>query len=357
MRILTMAKRIIKQILGDKRSMAMLFIAPIFVLVLLNIILTSSVSRPSLLVNSNSNIPTGLMEELRLNGDIYESTDTEEVLLNQIKNREYDGLIQLKDNKLITTIEGTETSITVAVKKAVTSAFGDYTKKTIEGNDRLSQMGIKMLNTEIKYINGGEDMTTFDSIAPMMMGFFIFFFVFLLAGISFLRERISGTLDRLIATPIKRSEIVLGYFLGFGIFVVIQTVIIQCFMVYGLGIEVKGSSSIVLLINILLAAGSLSLGTLLSTFVANEFQLIQFIPLVIVPQILFSGIFSLREAPIWIQMLSKVFPLTYGADALSGVVLRGASLSEVSLDIIILTGYALLFIILNTLALKKYRKL
>ncbi|MGL5693853.1 MAG: ABC transporter permease [Peptostreptococcaceae bacterium] len=179
----------------------------------------------------------------------------------------------------------------------------------------------------------------------------------LLAGISFLRERISGTLERLMATPIKRWEIVTGYFLGFGVFVMIQTVLIQLFMVHVLEITIKGSSYVVLLINILLAAGSLSLGTLLSTFAKNEFQLIQFIPIVIVPQIMFCGIFSLREAPMWVNALSKVFPLTYAADALSSVILRGATISNVTLDILILTCYAVLFIVLNALALKKYRKL
>lgn len=112
-----------------------------------------------------------------------------------------------------------------------------------------------------------------------------------------------------------------------------------------------------LLINVLLAAGSLSLGTLLSTFAKNEFQLIQFIPIVILPQILFCGIFSLREAPLWVKVLSKAFPLTYGADALTEVVLRGGTLTKVFLDVAILAGYAILFILLNTLALKKYRRL
>jgi len=96
---------------------------------------------------------------------------------------------------------------------------------------------------------------------------------------------------------------------------------------------------------------------LLSTFAKNEFQLIQFIPIVILPQILFCGIFSLREAPIWVKALSKIFPLTYAADALTEVVLRGGTLTKVSLDVAILAGYAILFILLNTLALKKYRKL
>lgn len=200
-------------------------------------------------------------------------------------------------------------------------------------------------------------MTMFDSVAPMLMGFFVFFFVFLLAGVSFLRERISGTLDRILATPLKRKEIVYGYFLGFGVFVAIQTLIIQLFMVYGLKINIMGSFWTVLLINLLLASGSLALGTLLSTFAKNEFQLFQFIPIVIVPQVLFSGIFDLRKAPDIIIILSKVFPMTYGAEALKDVVIRGKGFLGIKLDLFILLLYAVAFLWLNILALKKYRKI
>lgn len=357
MRTFTVAKRIVKQIIGDKRSLALLFIAPIFVLTLFNIILNSTIDNPKLLIDSNSNIPIALIDEMKNQGEVYESSDSEESLIEKIKDREYDALIQMENEDLITIVEGSEMSINSAVQKAVSTAFSNYSKDMISGNENLSKMGIRMLDNEFSYINGSSDMTTFDSIAPMMMVFFIFFFVFLLAGIAFLRERISGTLERLMATPIKRMEIVMGYFLGFGVFVIIQTILIQIFMIYVLGITVKGSPLLVLLINILLAAGSLSLGTLLSTFAKNEFQLIQFVPIVIVPQILFCGLFSLRESPIWIQGLSKVFPLTYAADALTGVVLRGSSLSDISLDLLILTVYAIVFIILNSIALKKYRRL
>lgn len=357
MRTFTMAKKVGKQIIGDKRSLALLFVAPIFMLFLLSIIMNSTITKPNLEVIKSETIPFELMESLNNETNITESKGYESVLLDKLKNKEFDGLITFKDNKLIITVEGTDTSITSAVRKSVSTAFADYSKKSVSSNPKLIQMGIQPISNEFVFINGGENSTTFDAIAPMMMGFFIFFFVFLLAGVAFLRERISGTLERLMATPIKRIEIVLGYFFGFGLFVMLQTIVIQCFMIYGLKITVKGNFFLVLLINLLLAAGSLSLGTLLSSFAKNELQLFQFIPVVIVPQILFCGLFSLREAPIWVTALSKVFPLTYGADALSAVVLRGSNFSDVWLDILIIFGYAVLFIILNSLALKKYRKL
>lgn len=356
MRTLTMTKRLVKQIIEDKRTLALLLVAPIFVLYLLSIILNSSIDKPILEV---INVPASITAPLEKEATIT-SVDDEIAALDKVKNREIDGLLVYKDSTLTVTVEGSDPSLTGAVKKAVSKATGESMKTTFEGlasNPKLPLKNFSMLNTEFNFINGSEDMSTFDSIAPLMMGFFIFFFVFLLAGISFLRERLSGTLDRLIATPIKRMEIVLGYFFGFGIFVMLQTIIIQLFMIYGLGIQIKGSFYVVLLINVVLAAGSLSLGTLLSAFARNEFQLFQFIPIIIVPQILFCGMFNLREAPLWVTTLSKVFPMTYGADALRSVILRGATFSDVSLDILILVGYALLFILLNSLALKKYRRL
>lgn len=122
------------------------------------------------------------------------------------------------------------------------------------------------------------------------LGFFVFFFVFLVSGISLLKERTSGTLYKLLATPIKRSEIVIGYLLGYGVFAFFQSIIIVVFAVYVLNIKVVGSIYLVLLSNIIIAFVALSLGILLSTFANSEFQMVQFIPIVIVPQIFFGGI-------------------------------------------------------------------
>jgi ABC-2 type transport system permease protein len=115
----------------------------------------------------------------------------------------------------------------------------------------------------VEYLYGSDDLDEFDSLAPMMMGYFIFFFVFLIAGISFLRERISGTLDRLLASPIRRSEIVLGYFFGFGLFVTVQTVVIEIFIIYVLGVAMVGNFWTVLAINLVGLGGLSALGTLL----------------------------------------------------------------------------------------------
>ena len=79
---------------------------------------------------------------------------------------------------------------------------------------------------KIDYLHGSSDMGQFDYFGPVLVGFFVFFFVFLIAGVSFLRERTTGTLERLLARPLRKWEIVMGYVLGFGIFTMIQSTII-----------------------------------------------------------------------------------------------------------------------------------
>jgi ABC-2 type transport system permease protein len=361
MKSFTVAKRLIKQLSGDKRTIGMMLVAPVFVIYLLSIILTSSPSKANIEIIS---APDDFVSALKKEADIVFVTSKEEAIEN-LKAKKSNGFISFNEDVPEITIDGSEPNTAKLVVTSVSKAMSVYSQakiaaiiqdlsKMTRGNIPKTDIENKL---EINYLYGSENMDLFDTMAPMMMGFFIFFFVFLVAGVSFLRERISGTLDRVLATPLKRSEIVFGYFYGFGVFVVIQTLLIQVFMFYILKIDIKGSFYTVLLINIILAAGSLSLGTFLSSFARNELQLFQFIPVIIVPQILFSGIFNISEAPTWVYILSKVFPLTYGAEALKNVAIKGYTLEQVSFDVLMLFGYAVLFIILNILALKKYRRI
>lgn len=344
MRTLVVAKRVIKQIAADKRSIGLMFFAPVFVIFLLSVILTSSTSKLTIDLVS---IPGPFSEAFKEYADVNE-VENESEALEDLKNHKADAYILLKDNQPVITVEGSDPKVSAMIKnmigKAMSGAMAGTGQKT------------PTITPEIHYLYGSESMDSFDALAPLFMGFFIFFFVFLIAGVAFLRESISGTLERVLATPLRRYEIVLGYFLGFGVFVSLQTIVIQLFIMYGMNVVMKGSFWLVLLINLILAGQSLALGTLLSTFARNEFQLFQFIPIVIVPQILFSGIFDLSEAPKWVNILSHIFPLTYGASALRDVMIRGLGFEQVRGEIMILLGYCIVFLILNALALKKYRR-
>jgi ABC-2 type transport system permease protein len=211
---------------------------------------------------------------------------------------------------------------------------------------------------------GPADADTLDLLAPVFIGFFAYFFVFLLTGVSFLRERIGGTLERLLATPIARGEIVLGYSLGFGIFATLQVTLFLAFCLMdvavpaigplppfhiGLGVPSAGSPLLAFAIALVLALGAVSLGIFLSTFARNELQIVQFIPVVIVPQALLAGIFwPVQTLPGPLQVVAHLLPLTYAVEGLRQVLLAGATLASatVRLDLLVLTLIALLFVVL-----------
>ncbi len=148
----------------------------------------------------------------------------------------------------------------------------------------------------------------------------------------------------------------MGYLIGYGIFAIIQTLVIVLFSIYLLNINVAGSLWYVILINIALAITALSMGIFISTFANSEFQMIQFIPLIAVPQVFFSGIFPLENMPNWLSNIGYFFPLRYAGDALTNVMIKGQGWAHIWLDLLILILFISIFIILNIIGLKRYRK-
>ena len=348
MRIIALVKRILLQIRRDKRTLALLFVAPILVLTLMNLVFNGNTVKPKLGFHAENNNLVEKLQEADINVHTYEDdADVKEYIIED----DLDGFLQMESNNLVLTLRNDDPSIAknleIKVKQVIQQQLVPAEMQQV-----ISQSLI-----ETKYIYGDSETVLFDTFSPILVGFFVFFFVFLIAGIGLLNERTTGTLERLLATPIKRGEIVTGYMIAYGFLATIQTLIIVLFSVHILDIVLVGSLWHVILINIVLALVALSLGILLSTFASSEFQMVQFIPLVIVPQVFFSGIFSIEGMAEWLQVLAKFMPLYYAADALKGVMYKGVGLGEISIDLYILLAFAIVFVILNMVALKKYRKL
>lgn len=365
MRTLAVAKRIIKQIASDHRSIGLLLFAPIFVLFLLKTVLDSS-SGDLLILNVNVPISSAISI-----ADATIENATIDTAKDRLEKNEIDGYFYKENDKYNIMINGTDagrSAKTLVIIKQVVSAneAQNIQNNIVKGlsslpdmiKKQLPNMQISMPKTEFveNYRFGaGKDASMFSSLAPLIMGFLVFFFTFIFSGIAFIREKLTGTLERMMATPIRRKEIVLGYFLGFGIFMALQTIIMQLFATLVLKIPLQGGYFSIMLIFLLLAAQSLALGLALSAFARNEFQLFQFIPIIIVPQILFSGLFDLKDAPMWVKFLSNIFPLTYGVQAIKGIAIQGKTLFEVLPWLIISVGFLIIFIIFNAIVLKKYR--
>ena len=208
----------------------------------------------------------------------------------------------------------------------------------------------------VTYYYGGPDFDTIDFEAPPLIGFFAFFFVFLLTTVSFLRERTAGTLERLMVTPTTRAELVLGYVAGFGVFAVLQAAVILFVTVFVLQVEYSGSLALVLLLVVTVTGAAANLGIFLSTFARTELQAVQFIPIVIVPQGLLSGvIWSIDTFPRWLQGVAHVLPLTYSNEALRNVMIRGQGLLDggVAVNFLALVGFAAFFVVIASLTLRR----
>lgn len=343
MRIRAIVIRILRQFFHDKRTLMMMLVAPMLILFMMSLVFNGNTYVPKL---GAVNIPAPLIQKLQdLNAEVtVYSAEEAQTELNHVN---LDAVLVMNGTTPQLTLEGSDPSKNKAVlfllQKALQSSAPSGTAA--------------VLAPTITYLHGGADMAAFDNFGPVLIGFFVFFFVFLLSGVSFLRERTGGTLERLLATPLRRWEIVVGYILGFGIFTTLQATLIAWFATSVLGLMMVGSFWYVLLITLLLALSALSLGTLISAFANNEFQMIQFIPLIIVPQVFFSGLFSLDTMSVYLRWIGHLMPLYYGADALRNIMIRGAGWDRIWLDVLVLAAFTLVFMILNIVALKKHRKI
>lgn len=342
MRIKALVIRILRQIIRDKRTMGMLIFAPILIMTMLHLVFNGNDYIPKIgLVN----VPSPIEEQLNLDDAKVTNYEDIEKAKYDLARQNLDGYISFESNTPSIALEGSDPSVNGATMKWIQNAL-----KPLRPNMVANEL-------QVDFLHGSEDMGQFDYFGPVLLGFFVFFFVFLIAGVSFLRERTTGTLERLLSSPLRKWEIVVGYLLGFGIFATIQTTIFTAYAIYVLGMLMEGAFIYVLLIILALALTALTLGILLSAFANNELQMVQFIPIVIIPQIFFSGLFNLETISDWLNWIGPFTPLYYAAEALRDVMVRGYGWNEIYLDLIALIGFSVLFMVLNILALRKYRKI
>ncbi|GAB3246967.1 ABC transporter permease [Kineosporia babensis] len=160
----------------------------------------------------------------------------------------------------------------------------------------------------------------FDRTGPALIGIFPFTIMFLVTSVVTLRERRDGTLERLMTMPLGRLDFLLGYALAFGLTALLQVGVVVLVTVAGLGLEVGGSVGLLVLVAALDALLGTALGLFTSAFARSEFQAVQFMPLVVMPQVFLCGLFVPREAmtPV-LEAVSNVFPLSYAVEAVAAI--------------------------------------
>lgn len=368
-RTLTLAGRVIQQLLGDRRTVALILIVPLIVVTVAGILMRADSTGVTVVIvqeDSGTTIPLSgevnlgqrLADNLAQVGNGLEVKMMEaDAAQSALENEQADAVMTFPPDFSTQSAAARELTIPVEFEGSNPMAArlleGLLTRAAMQTLASLSPIGGATLTTQppihlqATYRYGSADFDSLDYVAPVFIGLFVFLFVFILTSVSFLRERTAGTLERLQATPIRRIEIVVGYVLGFSLFALAQSLIILGYTIFGLGVHYLGSLVVVFVVEVLLALMAVNLGIFFSTFANNEFQVVQFIPLVIVTQILLSGAFwAIKDMPDWLQPLAWLMPLTYANQALRDVMIKGFDLTQILPFMLALLGFAVVFVLL-----------
>jgi len=358
-RIRAIAQRLLHQFRRDRRTLALLFVAPIVILSLLGYMIRGGSTALNVGVANQDQGPLGasIASALKASTKVH-ATDVAAT----------DGDAKLKDGSLVAYIvfpanftdrvrqgvvapeihlegsqPGASASVFQALQEAITSlAAGPGSAIRLE--------------PDTHYLYGGAGFDTLDYFGAAFIGLVVFFLVFVITIVAFLRERSQGTLERLMASPLRRGEIVVGYMIGFTVLALVQSAEVLAFSLAVLRVHNQGNVFLIFAIEALMAIGAVNLGIFLSMFARTEFQAVQFIPLVVVPQFLLSGIlFPVSSEPEALQYVSNVLPLTYAVNGLRDVMIKGADLSWTSLqiDVGVVLGFVVLLIVAGVATLRR----
>ena len=346
-RIAAITRRLLQQFRHDRRTLALLFVAPLVILGLLGYLIRGGSSAPEVGIANQDQGPVGAT----IASALEKSSKIHAVTINPA-----DGEAKLKDGSLIAYIvfpadfsqlaqqgaispeihlEGSQPGAQAPVLQALQDALTSVAASAIRFQPRVT------------YLYGGPNLDQLDYFGAAFIGLILFFLVFVVTIVSFLRERSQGTLERLMASPLRRGEIVVGYMVGFTILALVQAVEVLLFSLYVLKVHNQGNVLLIFGFETLMALSAVNLGIFLSMFARTEFQAVQFIPLVIVPQVLLCGIlFPVSTEPKPLQYISDVLPLTYAVNGLRDVMLKGADLTwpALQLDVGVVAGFCVLVI-------------
>jgi ABC-2 type transport system permease protein len=195
---------------------------------------------------------------------------------------------------------------------------------------------------------------TFDTIGAPLLGVFPFVVMFLVTSIATLRERSSGTLERLLSTPLGKADFLGGYAVAFGALAVVQALVATAFAIWVCGLDVAGPVWLLLLVAVVDALLGTAIGLLLSAFARTEFQAVQFMPAFVLPQFLLCGLLVRRDAmPEVLSAVSDLLPLSYAVDAMRTVTVDSSGVSAVAGDVAVVAGFVVAAIALGSLTLRR----
>ncbi len=336
--MLSIIKRILGQIKNDKRSLGLLLLAPLLVLTLLYFIMGESNYIPQIAVY---NMNAKFVAELEKNADVVK------------ENEKPLGIDFLETNGIDAFIWSDAKGIHIEMLEQNSKSAAVIT--AVQNTIKVLQPAQNELI--INYVYDTASNNQMDSLAYVFLGVISFFFVFILSGMSFVRERFGQTLERMLMTPISRVDVIGGYTIGYGLMAAMQSVVIILYAVYVLRLHVEGSVILCIAVMILMAFSAVSVGALVSIFANNELQLVQFIPVIVIPQIFFTGLIPLDTIPFGLGNLCYLTPIYYGCAALEMIMIQGKGFWEIWPWLAGSSAFIGILFFMNVMALKKYRRL
>ena len=358
-RIAALAVRIVLQFRRDRRTLGLMVVVPIVVLSLM-----------SYLVGLGAGgLAVGIVQE--------DDSPMAEIMVASLGNIEMFNIQELDRGEADRLLNEGKLDAIIVIQPTFAQDVMTSESKAIEiiiegsqpGTEPMLMQGLTLalsrlapgsgsatFTPNVSYFYGGPEFETIDYFAPTMVALFAFIFVYLLTAIGFLRERTQGTWERLLASPLTKTEMVLGYMSGFSLFALIQSTVILLFTLYVIGIHYQGNVLIVFVIVAIMTIGSVNLGIFLSTYARNELQVVQFMPMVIVPQALIGGVFwPIEDMHVVFQWIAHLLPITYANFALQEVMIKGKGILDagVAVNIGALLLFATLMVLLAAVGLRR----
>jgi ABC-2 type transport system permease protein len=373
-RILTLARRVIQQLLADRRTLALIFLVPLVVLTVASILVRlepGAIRLAVVLEDTGAALPVGsstvnLGERLTaslgtLGNNLKVETMSAAAAWQQLDDGDLDAIITLPADFSAQSIQQRALTIPVEyegsnpkVARLLDTLLTRAAVQTLASLSVVNTETAPPVHLDATYRYGSAKFDQLDYLAPALIGLFVFMFVFILTSVAFLRERLAGTLERVQATPIRQTEIIVGYMLGFALFALVQSLVILIYVIAGLKVHYMGSLGVVFVVELLLALMAVNLGIFFSTFARNEFQVVQFIPLVVVTQVFLSGaLWAVEDMPGWLQPIAWLMPLTHANYALRDVMIKGFDLVQVGPYVLVLIGFAVALVLLAAQTIRR----
>ena len=372
-RIMAVSRRVFRDVVNDKRSMAMLFLAPIFAMCIFGVAFSGDVEGVNvIIVNQDQGYTPPFGNTTHLSDKIISHMDTTVVNIENMTNLD-DARQEVTDGKASAVIVFPENFTQNAILKTKNASYPDSGEIVIQGDDSITNIknaifktvnqalsdtmsdeGVKpALNVTSDPIYGkGADFVDF--FVPGILAFVVYLLTTILTLITFVGERSNGTLERVLASPVTEGEIVTGYAITFGTFGILQVALLLLIAILVFNIMVVGNVLLAFLAVAILAVTCQALGILLSSLAKRPEQAIQFFPFVILPAFLLSGVFwPIQAIPEWLRPFSYLVPPTYAVDACRAVMLKGWGLDKIWPDLMALVIFAILFMVLAVYSLRR----